>query len=376
MATTPARTRDNLAVWAHWLRTAPHSMLDPAIMADAAELPMLLVLTAPLNESEARDARAAEEEAKTRGMHLVMREKEAAKYEVRYVKLVEELWEEALRRERVEGVRTEWFAINDDDTFFPDFDAVARLLSDYDSNEDWFIGAESESSKQVEKFGNIAYGGGGIFISRALLEKLNRPGIVDTCLEKFRKRWGGDAVLSDCVALVLNRTLANALTVEPTLHQIDLAGDASGLLQAGIRFTSLHHWRSWARLFPEWTDAGKKDRGEQVLLLGRAARAVGGDNWARRYVFDEGRVVVALGYSITTYAKPLSKEELGQIEHTWHAYLPSLPHRPPQVEGTDKRTYYLSAVRQLDDEDIFRFEHKDRDGRRVDVVWDQREDAR
>jgi hypothetical protein len=37
----------------------------------------------------------------------------------------------------------------DDDTFFPDFDSLIRMLSSYDSNEDKLIGTLSESTKQV-----------------------------------------------------------------------------------------------------------------------------------------------------------------------------------------------------------------------------------
>lgn len=38
---------------------------------------------------------------------------------------------------------------SDDDTFFPDFDSLVRMLSEHDSKRDVLIGALSESTKQV-----------------------------------------------------------------------------------------------------------------------------------------------------------------------------------------------------------------------------------
>lgn len=50
--------------------------------------------------------------------------------------------------------------------------------------------------------------------------------------------------------------------------------------------------------------------------------------------------------------------------------------RPSLEEATDKRTYYITAVRQLDPDGIYRFEHKNREGERVDILWDQRDSSR
>jgi len=48
------------------------------------------------------------------------------------------------------------FYHSDDDTFFPDFDSLIRLLSSFDSNEDKLIGTLSESTKQVSSSLRIA----------------------------------------------------------------------------------------------------------------------------------------------------------------------------------------------------------------------------
>lgn len=84
----------------------------------------------------------------------------------------------------------------DDDTFFPDYTSLVRLLASYDSAQDVIIGALSETYKQVEVstdlfrsilegnfltpvlqiYGHMAYGGAGIFVSRTLMAKMNGPG--------------------------------------------------------------------------------------------------------------------------------------------------------------------------------------------------------
>lgn len=50
-----------------------------------------------------------------------------------------------------------------------------------------------------------------------------------------------------------------------------------------------------------------------ITLVGKAAKAVGGDNWGRRFVFEEGKIVVNLGYSIVVEKDPLS---LGQLDQS------------------------------------------------------------
>jgi hypothetical protein len=65
---------------------------------------------------------------------------------------------------------------SDDDTFWPDFNSLIRLLSKYDSSKPHIIGALSESTRQVAEWGHIAYGGAGIYVSRALMAKMNAPG--------------------------------------------------------------------------------------------------------------------------------------------------------------------------------------------------------
>lgn len=117
-------------------------------------------------------------------------------------------------------------------------------------------------------------------------------------------------MVTHCAALAMDLRVEDALTLDPTLHQLDIRGDGTGFFQSGFLISSLHHWGSWFTLFPPWHESGMGDLRKGVTLVGKAAKAVGGDNWGRRYVFEDGRVVVALGYSVTVEAKPLSMGDL------------------------------------------------------------------
>ncbi|GAA5829150.1 hypothetical protein JCM3766R1_000995 [Sporobolomyces carnicolor] len=373
MSTTPDRVLWNLPVWSHWLPATPgNAPLDPTDQRQVSELPLLLVLTPPPNPTEEARTREAVEEAQTLGMYVEMRAREADRFETRYFALVEEMYKEALRRESEGGDRTEWFVFADDDTFFPDFDSLVRLLSSYDSNEDKLIGTLSESTKQVAQWGHIAYGGAGIYVSRKTVEKMNTDGAWKQCLDKFGSAFGGDAMVSHCSALVVNKDIRDVLIVDDTLHQLDIRADGTGFFQSGFLITSLHHWGSWFTLFPPWHETGMGDLRKGITLVGKAAKAVGGDNWGRRYVFEEGKVVVSLGYSVVIEKDPLTLAQLDQSEHTWWEFETFHPTRPGQEENVDKRTYYITGVRTLSDDGIVRLEHKNREGEKIDIIWDQR----
>ncbi|GAA5859839.1 hypothetical protein JCM8547_004350 [Rhodosporidiobolus lusitaniae] len=376
MSTTPDRVLWNLPVWANWVpaRTGERgpAVLDPTKHVQTSQLPLVLVVTPPPNPTEQLRTREAVDEANGMGMYVEMRPREADRFETRYFGLAEEMWNESHKR-ALEGVQTDWFIFSDDDTFYPDFDSLVRLLSQYDPTEDWLIGTLSESTKQVAQWGHIAYGGAGIIVSRATLEKMNAPGVWQECLNKYGSAFGGDAMITHCAADVMGKEAKEALIVDSTLHQLDIRGDGTGFFQSGFLITSLHHWGSWFDLFPPWHESGAGDKRKGISLVGKAAKAVGGDNWGRRYVFEEGKVVVALGYSVTVEGRAVSEVELEKSEHTWWEFETFHPIRPGQEEGVEKRTYYLTSVRQLDPSGVYRLEHKNREGERVDIVWDQRE---
>jgi hypothetical protein len=61
-------------------------------------------------------------------------------------------------------------------------------------------------------------------------------------LAKFGSAFGGDAMVSHCAALVTEKEVKDILTIDDTLHQLDIRGDGTGWFQSGFLITSLHHW--------------------------------------------------------------------------------------------------------------------------------------
>lgn len=45
--------------------------------------------------------------------------------------------------------------------------------------------------------------------------------------------------------------------------------------------------------------------------------------------------------------------------------------RAAREEGREKRTYYVTGVKELE-KGVVRLEHKNREGEKVDVIWDGR----
>lgn len=108
MSTNPDRVLHNLPVWAHWLPSAPKALTPTSEVAK--DLPLVLVLVAPLSPTEQVRYHEAVDEAQVRGMNVQIEEKESRRFETRYFALTEEMWNKALEREEDEGITTEWFA--------------------------------------------------------------------------------------------------------------------------------------------------------------------------------------------------------------------------------------------------------------------------
>lgn len=49
-------------------------------------------------------------------------------------------------------------------------------------------------------------------------------------------------MVSHCAALVTDTEVKEILTIDDTLHQLDIRGDGTGWFQSGFLITSLHHW--------------------------------------------------------------------------------------------------------------------------------------
>ncbi|KAK4398024.1 hypothetical protein Sango_1277900 [Sesamum angolense] len=138
-----------------------------------------------------------------------------------------------------------WYVFGDDDTLFFTENLV-RILSKYDNNKWYYIGCNSESYEQNEKFYfDMAFGGGGYAISAPLARVLAR--VLDSCLDRYRHLYGSDARIFACLA-----ELGVRLTVEPGFHQVDVRGSLFGLLsthQLSLA-ASLHHIDAVDPIFP------------------------------------------------------------------------------------------------------------------------------
>ncbi|KAI7943532.1 hypothetical protein MJO28_011060 [Puccinia striiformis f. sp. tritici] len=402
-ATTPTRALDFIPRWSEWLPSSvPPAGDDPADKwraTNAKSQPLrrltasAVVLIPPKEELD--QAWEVESAARGAGLDITLKELTADRFERRYMSLVQEMWKEAQTRERLGAPIVQWFTLADDDTYFLSLDSVARMLSKYNPVEAHFIGGQSESENANKAFGNIAFGGAGIFLSRGLIQQMNEPGTFDSCVSLFGKEFGGDGMITKCAAMVMHRDVQQVVTRETTLHQLDIRDEGHGIFQAGWRFTSIHHWRSWFQLQPRAHPHTLKNPATLASLLGSAARAVGPENWTRRYVWGlpppdtnggvskTPSVVLSLGYSITVHGAGILKSpDLDQVEMTFALSKLTSSTRPAFLETKQRRTYYLydlhtgySNADQTDlnlQPDVAIMSHINQEGEVIDLVWDGR----
>ncbi|KAM0753643.1 hypothetical protein T439DRAFT_310430 [Meredithblackwellia eburnea MCA 4105] len=330
-----------------------------------------------IGEGDLEGRRKANIALKNAGTSCIMRDSSRVgeRYEMRVLGLVRDAWVEAERRrwEQDGGPVVEWFVIADDDTFFVDISILKEMLLDFDHTEDHLLGGFSEAEGNFEEHKKhflIAYGGGGLLISRSLMRKMQ--GLIPRCAKNFAHIFGGDGLISHCAALARDLSLEFVVEEVPGLSQMDMRGDASGFLSSGDRLLTLHHWASWLSLFPNTSGI------DAVTLLGRASDLIGGQNMFQRWVFDEGRTVFTAGYSVMVHRDALSNDDLRRVEHTWPDFQPRKPSRGPRLEGKEKFTYFLESIEQLSPSLIL-FHHKcnhpslNDTVSRIDILWDTRQ---
>lgn len=201
----------------------------------------------------------------------------------------------------------EWMGIIDDDTFFPSMHSLVEKLDSFNSNKQWYIGAMSEEWWPVVRYGLMAFGGAGIFLSMPLAAVLN------THYEDCKRRSGagaGDMRIRECIVWHTDTRLTHV----PGLYQIDMRGDRSGIYESGRLPLSLHHWKQG------WWD----EKGYGIWFPMHAMHLVAdicGDCFLQRWQFG-GAMVLSNGYSIATYPTGawgrLEEEgQLGRPERTW-----------------------------------------------------------
>lgn len=126
-------------------------------------------------------------------------------------------------------------------------------------------------------------------------------------MDRFGAAFGGDAMLNYCASYALHPEpnaslekvqahLESLVSVEEGLHQIDMKGDSNGFFNGGFLITSLHHLISWTTAIPIWHPSGSGDQRNVILSLGKSSKLIGGHNFGRRYILEEGRILIALGY--------------------------------------------------------------------------------
>lgn len=229
---------------------------------------------------------------------------------------------------------TEWISTMDDDTFFPSMHGIVSMLSRYDPQEMHYVGGLSEEWWAVMHYGMMAFGGGGIFISIALAEVMVNE--YDHC-KHATKASAGDLRIMECIYELTDIKLEN----ERDLHQIDVHGDLSGLLESGRQIKSLHHWKPGAAT-EEGYDLPQMHQITDVCK----------ECFLQRWHFDND-VILSNGFSISEYPNGLKGVPLDRMEETWsdvptveasnnHGVDHSLgPTRPKFDLGKDKIQYQL-----------------------------------
>jgi hypothetical protein len=213
----------------------------------------------------------------------------------RYVDLVSMLWSHPTAKSR------KYFALIDDDTFFPYMGELLRTLSRFDPKFPYYIGTFTERTDWM--MGNkapFAYGGGGIFLTAPVAKNLTELPCLEKTEEGLYKIGGdqGDRLLYNCLHTFTDVTL----TYLPDLHQEDQFGDASGFYESGQQPLSLHHYKSWHQFRP--------DRAHVV------ADACGEDCVLQRFQFNDN-FIISNGYTVAEYPYGIDFDPL-QVEGTFN----------------------------------------------------------
>lgn len=199
--------------------------------------------------------------------------------------------------------KTKWITIIDDDTFFPAMHALVDVLDKHDHSQEWYIGGMSEEWWSVVRYGMMGFGGAGVFLS------IPMAAVLDKNYEDCKRRSGagaGDLRIVECI----NWHSSTRLTHIAGLHQIDIHGDRSGLLESGRRLLSFHHWKEG------WWDEGGYGTWFPLHAMHYVAD-VCGDCFLQRWQFGSD-MVLSNGYSIATYPTgALKKADMRQAEGTW-----------------------------------------------------------
>ena len=202
-----------------------------------------------------------------------------------------------------------WMAVIDDDTFFPSLHSLTETLDRFDPDQRWYIGAMSEEWWAVVRYGLMAFGGAGVFLSMPL------AAVLDSHYDDCKRRSGagaGDMRILECIVWHTDTKLTHV----SGLHQMDIHGDMSGIYESGRLPLSLHHWKQG------WWDEEGYGTWFPMAAMHRVAD-ICGDCFLQRWQFDDD-MILSNGYSIAEYPTgawtKLDKEaQLDKPENTWLA---------------------------------------------------------
>uniref|UniRef100_A0ACD5X120 Uncharacterized protein n=1 Tax=Avena sativa TaxID=4498 RepID=A0ACD5X120_AVESA len=242
-----------------------------------------------------------------------------------------------------------WFVMGDDDTvFFPD--NLVAVLRKYDHEEMYYVGAPSESVEQnvMHSYG-MAFGGGGFAVSYPAAAELAKS--IDGCLDRYPLFYGSDQRVQACLS-----ELGIPLTREPGFHQVDIRGDAYGMLAAHpvAPLVSLHHLDHIGPVSP----SGHTPL-DAVRPLVRASRLDSARLLQQAFCYQHGpgytwSVSVAWGYTVQVYPWAVAPHELEvplQTFKTWRSWangpfvFNTRPLMGPDRPCSRPAMFFLSRVR-------------------------------
>jgi hypothetical protein len=241
-----------------------------------------LILT--LHEAKDEELDAASATLASRGINAtVMRSNPDHEMSGRYVDLIHKLWNDPSRESR------KYFALIDDDTFFPHMSKLISTLAQYNPKHRFYIGTYTERMEWLrDHFANFAYGGGGIFLTAPMISEL----VGFPCLDKLENgdyKLGpdshqGDRLLYNCIMKYSDIRI----TYQPLLQQADHGGDPGGIYESGRQPLSLHHYKSWHKHIPD--------------KMHIVSDACGLDCILQRWQFKDN-FILSNGYSVAEYPR-------------------------------------------------------------------------
>ncbi|KAK3390234.1 hypothetical protein B0H63DRAFT_519466 [Podospora didyma] len=202
----------------------------------------------------------------------------------RFRKLQQQKGDETSADEK-KGAEKKYFALVDDDVFFPSMSRLLEKLAKFSPAKEHYISMPSERADWVVESGKtITYGGGAVFHTPPMLDKVGQLLCLQETRQEGRRSW--DNLLFDCVMKHTNATVQVVPSLwNPATASPDEETDGAGY-GGGSQPLTLHHYRNWHRF-----EAGK---GHLI------ASSCGDECFLQRFLFTDNWVLVN-GYTLTHY---------------------------------------------------------------------------